>query len=339
MKICIDAFGGDNAPQEIIKGCVEALDRVKDFQLVIVGKQDAINAEIAKYKTDLSRVEVVDAADVITNEDTPTLAIREKKDSSLVKALRRVKEDDEVEGFVSAGSTGAVLTGALLIVGRLQGVDRPALAPVLPTIKRGYTLLVDCGANMDSKPEYLLQFAYMGAAYMKAALDIPNPRVALMNVGTEDKKGNELAKEAFALLKGAKLNFVGNMEARDSVSGEYDVLVCDGFVGNVALKSLEGASNLVMGALKQEVMSSFRAKIGAMIMKPAFRKLKHRLDYNRIGGAPFLGCKKVVVKAHGSSKADAFAAAVVQAYTMAKNKLPQSIEAALAQVGADKGNE
>jgi len=332
MKIIVDAFGGDNAPAEIIKGAVEALKQNAEIKLVLSGKNDVILKELEKYTFDSSRIEILDAQEVIGNNEHPTMAIREKKESSLVKGLYRLKDDEEIAAMVSAGSTGAFLTGAMLIVGRLDGIDRPALSPILPTITYGHTMLIDCGANMDCKPEYLVQFAVMGSAYMQAIYGIQSPKVGLLSVGTEDEKGNAQTKAAFELLKKAPINFVGNMEARDAVSGDYDVLVADGFVGNVMLKSLEGAMNLMMTALKQSVMERTLSKIGAVLMKPSLKKLKNRLDYNKIGGAPFLGCKKIVIKTHGSSTAQTFTAAILQAASMAKQNLIEKIQTGLSNI-------
>ena len=237
MKVVVDIYGGDNAPKEIVKGCVQALKENRGFDLVLVGKANEIADLLKEQTVEMSRVEIVDAPDVITNDDVPTTAIRTKKESSLVVALDRVKNDEECIGMVSAGSTGAVLTGSFLKIGRIKGISRPALAPLLPTVDGGNVLLIDCGANVDCKPAMLAQFALMGNAYAKAILNKENPRVALMSNGTEDKKGNELTKEAFGLIKELPVNFVGNMEARDLLSGDFDVVVCDGFWGNVALKS------------------------------------------------------------------------------------------------------
>lgn len=332
MKIIVDAFGGDNAPAEIIKGAVDALKQNTEIKIVLSGKNDVILNELEKYTFDNSRIEILDAQEVIENNEHPTMAIREKKESSLVKGLYRLKDDDEIAAMVSAGSTGAFLSGAMLIVGRLDGIDRPALAPILPTLTYGHTMLIDCGANMDCKPEYFVQFAVMGSAYMQSIFGIQSPKVGLLSVGTEDEKGNAQSKAAFELLKKAPVNFVGNMEARDAVSGDYDVLVADGFVGNVMLKSLEGATNLIMTALKQSVMERTLSKIGAVLMKPSLKKLKNRLDYNKLGGAPFLGCKKIVIKTHGSSKASTITATILQAASMAKQNLIEKIQTGLSSI-------
>lgn len=316
MKIVVDAFGGDYAPSEIIKGAVMALNCEKDVSLIICGKQDAIKSELDKYGWDGQRAEIIDAPEVITNDDTPTEAIKNKKNSSLIVALNTLKEREDAVGFVSAGSTGAVLAGSIFILGRIKGVSRPALAPILPTVNGGNVLLIDCGANIDCKSANLIDFAIMGSAYMKHVYNIENPRVALLSNGVEDKKGNELNRESFKLLKELKgINFVGNMEARDCLSGNYDVLVTDGFAGNIALKSLEGTALSIFSLLKQQI-KGFKAKIGALLMKSVFKGLFKKLDYNQSGGAPFLGVSKAVVKSHGSSKAKSICASILQVAQM-----------------------
>lgn len=312
MKFAIDAFGGDNAPEAVIRGSIDAMQLNDDFSIIFTGDESAIYALLNDCEYDKSRVEVVHAPDIITCEDQPTLAVRRKKESSIVKALHLVA-DGKADCFISAGSTGAVLAGATLIVHRIPGVKRPALAPVLPTLK-GPMMLIDCGANVDCTPEYLLQFAYMGSAYMSGVLGIERPRVGLINNGTEEGKGNALTKEAYSLLKAAKgINFVGNCEARELMSGDYDVIVCDGFVGNAVLKTLEGAVASIMTMLKTEIKSSKRASVGAMLSKNAFKALKTRMDYTEYGGAPLLGINGGIIKAHGSSDERAVCSAIGQA--------------------------
>lgn len=304
-KIVLDGFGGDNSPKEVVLGAIDAVNKFDDIEIVITGKQDVIENILRDAGFVGDAITIINATEVISNNESPTIAIRSKVDSSIVVGLNYINEhpNDEIAGFVSAGSTGAVLTGALLKLGRLSGIKRPALAPPLPNLKGGKTLLIDCGANMDSKPEFLCQFALMGSIYMKKMYGVANPRVALLNVGVEDKKGNELAHETFDALKNMDgINFVGNMEARDLMSGDYDVVVSDGFAGNVALKSTEGTAKFILKTLKQEIKSGgIRAKLGYLLMKKSFRKLIEKVDYNAIGGSPFLGCKKVVIKSHGSS--------------------------------------
>lgn len=326
MKIVVDIFGGDNSPQALVKGCVDAMKDVQDLCIVMVGDESKINEELKQYAYDTARVEIYDAKDVITNDDVPTTAIKTKKESSLVKALELLKSRDDIAGMVSAGSTGAVLTGGIFKVGRLKSVARPALAPILPTKPGGSVCLIDCGANVDCRPEFLTQFALMGSCYMKAVYGIENPRVGLVSVGVEDKKGNELTKAAFQQLKASPIHFVGNMEARDALSGNYDVLVCDGFVGNVLLKSVEGTAGMVMSMLKKAIMGSASAKFGSLFMKKAFKRLKTDMDYNTKGGAPFLGVEKIIVKAHGGSNDVAVKAAVLQVVKMAKNHLVENIK-------------
>ena len=337
MKIIIDAYGGDNSPSEIIKGSLLALKEQEGFDIVLVGKEEGINEVLATETYEKSRVSVVDAREVITCEDTPTEAIRIKKDSSIVKAIKLLKETEDAKAFVSAGSTGAVLAGSVILSRRIKGVIRPALSPTLPNLKGGETMLLDCGANVDCKANQLLQFAIMGSVYMREVFGIENPKVALLSNGTEDEKGCALTLEAFELLKNEKqINFVGNMEARDILSGEYDVVVADGFAGNVALKSIEGAVQSVMTLLKSGVMASTKAKIGYLFMKDCFKGLKSKLDYNKKGGAVLLGLEKTVVKAHGSSKAEAFKNAVLQAFAQAKLDLNEKIGSAISSIGGER---
>ncbi len=337
MKIVIDAYGGDNSPSEIVKGSLEALKEKENFDIVLVGKRDGIERALAGEEYDSSRVSVVDANEVITCEETPTEAIRKKPDSSIVKAVKILKEDESAKAFVSAGSTGAVLTAAVLLSPRIKGVNRPALAPLFPNMRGGETLFLDCGANVDCKPLNLLQFAVMGSVYMNEVKGIENPKVALLSNGTEDAKGCALTKEAFELIKNAEgINFVGNMEARDILSGNYDVVVADGFYGNIALKSMEGAIGCIFASLKTEIYSSFKSKIGALLMKKSFKKVKNTLDYNKKGGATLLGMEKVVVKAHGASKAEAFKNAVLQAYESSSLDINEKIGREIARVGEGK---
>lgn len=325
MKIVLDVYGGDYAPTEILKGAVMALNCEKPISLVLTGKEDEIKRELELLGCDMSRVEIIDAPEVITNDDVPTTAIRSKKNSSLVAALTALKEREDCVGMVSAGSTGAVLAGSIFILGRIKGISRPALAPLLPTLPGGEVLLIDCGANVDCKPQNLVDFAIMGSAYMKHVRGIKEPRVALLSNGVEDKKGNELNKEAFKLLSQTSgINFVGNMEARDCLFGEYDVLVTDGFAGNIALKSIEGTALFILKALKESI-KGFKAKLGALLLKDTLKGMMKRLDYNNIGGAPFLGVEKLVVKSHGSSKARAICASILQVKSMAEAQLVKQI--------------
>ncbi len=311
MKIVIDAMGGDNAPREIIKGAIGALQQRRGFSIVFTGNEEVIAKELSLYSYDKSRVEVKHACEVITNNEAPATAVRVKRDSSLVVGLKTLKEDEEAGAFISAGSTGAVLAGGIMYLGRIPGVKRPALCPAIPNVRGGMTLLCDAGANADCKPEYLAQFAVMATAYGKAAYGMDNPKVGLLNNGTEDHKGDIMHQEAFALLKETKgINFVGNVEGRDIMFGDSDIVVADGFSGNVALKSAEGCGKTVGAILKQEFS---KAKMRYLIARKQIEKVKTILDYNRSGGAIFLGLKKTVVKAHGSSKAETITVTVLQA--------------------------
>lgn len=336
MKIIIDAYGGDNSPSEIIKGALAALKEKENFDLVFVGKESGIKSVLAGEEYDELRVSVVNAEDVISCNESPADAIRKKPDSSIVKSVKILKDDDNAGAFVSAGSTGAVLTAAVLLSPRIKGVNRPALAPLFPNMKGGETLFLDCGANVDCKPINLVQFALMGSVYMSEVKGVANPRVALLSNGTEDAKGNTLTKDAFALLKDCGgINFVGNMEARDILSGDYDVIVTDGFNGNIALKSMEGAIGCIFTELKKEIYSSFSSKIGGMLLKKSFKKIKDKLDYNKRGGALLLGMQKTVVKAHGASKAEAFKNAVLQAYECSALDVSEKIGREIALSGGE----
>lgn len=327
IKIVVDAMGGDNAPDEIVKGAVAALEREKDLKVVLTGDREKVGQTLAGLTYDKARLEVVHCSEVITNDDVPTLAIRQKKDSSLVVALKMLKDDDETQGFVSAGSTGAVLTGALLRVGRIRGISRPAVCPALPTATGGKVLLIDAGANAECKPVNLCHFALMGTAYAKT-MGVENPRVGLVTNGTEDHKGDPLHQEAHSLLKTLPgINYVGNVEGRDIMSGDIDVAVCDGFSGNIALKTTEGTALALMKIIKENIMASFWAKVGyALFMKKAFKNIKRVMDYSKYGGAVLLGIGKVVVKSHGSSKADSVCASVLQAKAAAESGLVPSIQ-------------
>lgn len=310
MKVYIDVMGGDR-PAEIIQGAVSAAKEHADITIVLAGSSELISDALSGAGIP-DNIETEYTSEVITNDDSPTMAIKTKKDSSLVRVFDMLAKDDEALGVISAGSTGAVLTGATLLIGRMEGIYRPTLISHLPTMDGGSVCITDCGANMDSHPEWLVQFAVMGSAYMRAMTGKEEPRVALLNVGTEDHKGNTLLRETYPLLKSSDLNFVGNMEARDTLTGKYDVVVCDGYDGNVLLKGSEGAAKMVMKALKNAIMSSLSAKIGYLFMKKAFSKLRRDMDYNNYGGGVFLGTKKPVIKAHGSSNAAAIKQCVNQ---------------------------
>ena len=321
MKIVIDAFGAD-MPEEIVKGAITAVNLIDEVEIILTGDKDKIQKVFDEIGYTGDKIEVVHAPDVISCDESPTMAIRRKKDSSLVAALDILKTREDVIGMISAGSTGAVLAGGLFVIGRMEGVKRPALAPFLPTVNGGQTLLIDCGANVDCKPEYLRQFAIMGSIYAKAMLGIKKPRVGLISNGVEDHKGNEQIHQTFELLKNEKeIKFVGNMEAREMFSGDYDVLVCDGFTGNVAMKAAEGTLNTFTSVLKSEIKAAgLGAKIGALLMKKVFKKLKKRLNYTEVGGSPFLGIDKILVKSHGSSKAKTIYSCVLQVMDIHKSK-------------------
>jgi len=298
--VAVDAMGGDNAPVEIVKGAVEAVNANSEVIVKLVGIEETVKAELEKYEYDKERISVVNATEVIATEEPPVKAIKSKKDSSLVIAMKMVK-DGEADALVTAGSTGATLVGGQVIVGRIKGIERPPLAPLLPT-KTGNTLLVDCGANVDARPSHLVQFAKMGSIYMENIMGIDKPRVAIVNNGAEEEKGNALVHETFPLLKNCPdINFIGSIEARDIPSGYADVIVCDAFVGNVILKLYEGLGATLISEVKKGMMTSLRSKIGALLIKPALKKTLKRFMDDEQGGAPLLGLNGLVVKAHGSS--------------------------------------
>ena len=301
IKILVDAMGGDNAPAAPVEGAVKALEADKDIYLILAGKQEVIEAELSKFSYDKSRLEIMDCRDVIDMNDIPTEAIR-KKESSLVKAFRALKSEDEIAALVTAGSTGATIAAGQLLLGRIRGVKRPALCPAIPNIRGGYTLLCDCGANAECKPSMLCQFAVLASAYAAAGFGIQNARVGLVNNGTEEHKGDPLHQQTYQLLKKMDvINFGGNIEGRDIMLGDCDVAVSDGFSGNIALKSMEGCGKLILSVLKKEATSSLSSKIGSLFLMKAFKRMRARLDFEAVGGALLLGVKKVVIKSHGSS--------------------------------------
>lgn len=327
--IAVDAMGGDYAPGEIVAGVLEALAAYDGLKIKLFGPIDALKS-LAGNAWGADRLEIIDAPDVITNHEAPVEAVRKKKNASLVMAMQAVK-DGEAQGVISAGSTGAVLAGGIFIVGRISGVQRPALAPLLPNGKKG-VLLVDCGANVDCKPAHLLQFAMMGSAYMKKVQHCDTPQVGLLNIGAEAEKGNQLVKESYGLLERAPIAFVGNVEPRDVMSGSADVLVADGFAGNMVLKSIEGVASKMMGMLKTAFLSNLKSKIAALMLKPAIMEMKTQMDYTEYGGAPLLGLKGVVVKTHGTAKAKAVRYTIRQAIEMASGGLVPAIEEGIAQL-------
>ena len=302
VRVAVDAMGGDNAPGEIIRGTVEALRQDKEIQVVLIGDQAAIGSELEKARWSGERLEVVHASEVIGTDEHPVAAIRKKKDSSIVVGLRMVHEG-KVDAFVSAGNSGAVLVGGQVIVGRMKGVERAPFAGVIPT-EAGFSLLLDCGANVDARPSHLVQFARMGSIYMENVLGVKHPSVGLVNIGVEEDKGNALVKETFPLLKECRdINFIGNIEARDIPAGGCDVLVCEAFTGNVVLKMYEGTAAALLRVVKKGLMANFRSKIGAFLVKDSLKKTLKDFDASRYGGAPLLGLNALVVKMHGSSKA------------------------------------
>ncbi len=324
MIIAVDAMGGDNAPLEIVKGCVGALHRNERLKLLLLGKGEDIEDALKGYKT--QRIEIQHTDEVIQGDDAPVEAIKKKKDSSMVVGLQKVR-NGQADAFISAGNTGALLAGALLRVGRIKGIDRPALAPILPTTEGGGVMLIDAGANAECKPINLLQFGFMGSAYMEGIMDIESPKVALINIGIEKSKGNILTKDAYRLLKKSSLNFIGNIEARDALSGVADVLVCDGFVGNVILKLTEGLAMSLFAQLKEEFTANTLTKMAALMLKPGLTRIKDTLDYKQYGGAPFLGIKGGCIKAHGSSDALAIENAIMQAIKFIDEGIESKISA------------
>ena len=329
VKIAVDAMGGDNAPGEIVAGAVMAAQSREDIQIFLIGKEEVVSEELKKHTYKKEQIEVVNATEVIETEEPPVNAIRKKKNSSLVVGLNLVK-NGEADGFVSAGSSGAVLVGGQVIVGRVKGVERPPLAPLIPT-EKGVSLLIDCGANVDARPSHLVQFAQMGSLYMKYVMGIENPRVAIVNIGVEEEKGNALVKETFPLLKECKnINFIGSIEAREIPHGGADVIVCEAFVGNVILKLYEGVGATMMTMVKKGLMSNLRSKIGALLIKPALKSTLKSFDASQYGGAPLLGLKGLVVKTHGSSKAKEVKNSIIQCISFKENEISDKIKGCLA---------
>lgn len=313
-KIAVDAMGGDYAPMEVVKGVVDAVSVRNDIKVFLVGKAELVKEELNKYQYPENQIEVIDAPEVIEMAEPPVLAIRKKKQSSMVMAMNMVKQK-EADAFVSAGSSGAILVGGQTIVGRIKGIKRPPLAPLIPT-EKGASLLVDCGANVDARPEHLVQFARMGSIYMEQVVGIKNPRVAIVNIGAEEEKGNALVKETFPLLQACEdIQFVGSIEAREIPHGGADVIVCEAFVGNVILKLYEGIGSTLIGSIKKGMMCNLRSKIGALLVKPALKETLKAFDASEYGGAPLLGLNGLVVKTHGNSKAKEIKNSVLQCVT------------------------
>ena len=327
--VYLDAMGGDNAPDCTVNGALEALRLNADLKITLAGTASMIEPLLNGADDVRDRIIVVDTPDIITNHDAPVMAVRQKKQSAVVQGMLAVREG-AADAFVSAGSTGATLAGGMFRLGRIQGIDRPALAPLLPNGK-GYFCLIDCGATVDRLPESLPLFGSRGEAYMRTARGMAKPRVGLVNIGAEAEKGNALVKAAYPLMENAPFNFIGNVEGRDITADVADVVVTDGFYGNLILKFMEGVAGTLMGIIKNELMSDTRGKIAGLIAKPAFRRVKKLMDYSEVGGAPLLGVQGVVVKAHGSSNAHAIACAIRQAVNMVDRRLVAEITAKLDQ--------
>ena len=324
-RIAVDAMGGDNAPFEIVKGVVEAVNENSKIKVYLTGLQDVIKKELVQYTYNTEQIEVVNATEVIETAEPPVMAIRKKKDSSIVVALNLVKSG-VCDAFVSAGSSGAVLVGGQLIVGRIKGIERPPLAPLIPT-ETGCSLLIGCGANVDARPSHLVQFAKMGSVYMESVVGITNPKVAIVNIGAEEEKGNALVKETFPLLKNCpEINFIGSIEARDIPTGYADVIVCEAFAGNIILKLYEGVGATLIKKVKAGMMTSLRSKIGALLVKPALKETLKAFSLDEYGGAPLLGLNGLVVKTHGSSKAVEIKNSILQCVTFKEQKINQKIK-------------
>lgn len=324
-RVALDAMGGDNAPGELVKGAVDAVNCRKDIKVFLLGQQDVVKQELDKYTYPADQIEIVHAEEVIETAEPPVNAIRKKKQSSIVLGMNMVKQK-EADAFVSAGSSGAVLVGGQVIVGRIKGIERPPLAPLIPT-EKGVSLLIDCGANVDARASHLVQFAKMGSIYMENVLGIKNPRVAIVNIGAEEEKGNALVKETFPLLKECEdINFVGSIEAREIPHGEADVIVCEAFVGNVILKLYEGLSSTLIGVIKKGLMSTLKSKIGAALALPALKGTLKTFDATQYGGAPLLGLNGLVVKTHGSAKAQEITNSIYQCVTFKEQDINGKIK-------------
>lgn len=330
IKIIVDCFGGDHSPEANIDGSLAALQKFPDLSLILTGDEKTIASKLEGRDYDRSRLSIVHAPDVIGCDEKPTDAIRLKKESSMIKAVRMLRDEDDIAGMVSVGSTGALVAAALTRVGLLEGVIRPAFCPLLPTMKGGIVGICDSGANVEVTSDHLKQFAIMASLYLENVYDVPNPRIALLNVGLEAEKGDTIRKEAYEKLSELPcINFAGNMESRDLLSGSYDAVVCDGFSGNVLVKTTEGTAIELLKKVKETIFSRTVYKIGALFQKRMFADLKAFMNYQNYGGSVLLGTRKVVVKGHGSSKAVAVEKCIEQAYRMEASSLSTKIEAAL----------
>ncbi|MDB3085060.1 phosphate acyltransferase PlsX [Clostridioides difficile] len=336
MKIVIDGMGGDNAPKSNVEGAVNAIKEY-NVDLIITGDKDLLEKEFSNYEFDRNKLEIVHTTEIIENEDKPVKAIKSKKDSSMVVALNLVKEG-KADAIISAGNTGALLAGGLFVVGRIKGIDRPCLCSAIPNVKRGMTLIADCGANADCKPKNLVEFAAMSNIYARKVLGLENPKVALANVGLEEGKGNDLVKRSYEEVKKLDLNFIGNVEAREVINAYTDIIICDGFTGNILLKSAEGVALSVMSLIKETFMASTKSKIGALLIKDDLRKLKSFIDYSEYGGAPLLGLNGGVIKAHGSSDAKAIKNAINQGIKFAKGKVVEDISQFISKYNEENKN-
>ncbi|PNV63888.1 phosphate acyltransferase PlsX [Clostridium sp. chh4-2] len=328
INVVVDAMGGDYAPADIIAGAVKAVSLSQEVKVILVGQEDVVSKELEKHTYNKDQISVRHASEVIATEEPPVNAIRKKKDSSIVVGMNMVKSQ-EADAFVSAGSSGAILVGGQVIVGRIKGVERPPLAPLIPT-ETGVSLLIDCGANVDARASHLVQFAKMGSIYMEHVMNIPKPRVAIVNIGAEEEKGNALVKETFPLLKECRdINFIGSIEAREIPHGAADVIVCEAFVGNVILKLYEGVGAVLISKVKDGMMATLRSKIGALLVKPALKTTLKSFDASQYGGAPLLGLNGLVVKVHGNSKATEVCNAVLQCVAFKKQKINEKIKESL----------
>ncbi len=324
MKIAIDAMGGDNAPKEIVIGAQKAIEAFSDLEILLVGDEK----QIQSFLTNKERIGILHTEEQILATDEPVRAVRRKKTASMVLGATEVKEK-RADAFISAGNTGALMATGLFVVGRMEGIDRPALAPTLPTIGGEGFLLLDVGANVDAKPENLVQYAMMGSIYSEKVRGIAKPRVGLLNIGTEEKKGTELTKKTFELLQNTNIHFIGNIEARDLLDGVCDVAVTDGFTGNMILKTVEGTAMSMFKMIKTELMSSFTSKMAAAVLKPNLKQIKNKLDYSEYGGAALFGLNAPVIKAHGSSDSQAIFSAIRQTREFVQSGVVNQIKDAM----------